>query len=65
MTPSLRQWTQLNARLFGGQRRIGKTGAVHVLLADDTIDDEYRDLLRRKDISQEGLFRALERHVNN
>lgn len=64
MTPSLRQWTQLNARLFGGQRRVGKTGAVHFLAADSTIDDEYVDLLKRKDVSQEGLLRALVRHVN-
>jgi SNF2 family DNA or RNA helicase len=64
MTPSLRQWLQLNARLFGGQRRIGKTGAVHFLAADGTIDDEYTDLIKRKDLSQDGLFHALQRHVS-
>ncbi|MGH8235417.1 MAG: SNF2-related protein [Steroidobacteraceae bacterium] len=65
MTPSLRQWQQLIARLFGGLRRIGKTGAVHFLSADGTIDDEYRELIRVKDVSQEGLLRALVRHVSS
>lgn len=63
MTPSLRQWIQVNARLFGGQRIIGKTGAVHFLAADGTIDDEYVELIRVNGVSQEGLFAALVRHV--
>lgn len=64
LTPNLLHWTQLNARLFGGQRRIGKTGAVHFLAADNTVDDDYVRLLRRKDASQDGLLQALSERVN-
>jgi hypothetical protein len=63
LTPNLLHWTQLNARLFGGQRRIGKKGAVHFLAADNTVDDDYVDLLKRKDASQDQLMRALARRV--
>lgn len=63
LTPNLLHWTQLNARLFGGQRRIGKKGAVHFLAADATVDDDYVDLLKRKDASQDGLMRALARRA--
>jgi SNF2 family DNA or RNA helicase len=63
MTPSLLQWQQLNGRLFGGVRRLGKNGRVHYISADGTIDEDYRDLLSRKDTTQEGLKEALARRI--
>lgn len=63
LTPDLLHWQQTNDRLFGGLRRIGKTGAVHFLAADGTVDDDYVDLLKLKDASQDGLMRALARRV--
>lgn len=61
MTPSLRQWQQLNGRLFGGVRRIGKNGRVHFIVTDGTVDEIYRDLVRRKDVTQEDFKEALVR----
>jgi hypothetical protein len=52
-TNDLLKWIQTNGRLFGGKRRMGKKGRIHVLLADDTIDESYRELIEAKDIEQE------------
>ena len=52
-TVDLLKWLQTNGRLFGGKRRIGKNGKIHVLLADDTIDERYRDLIEAKNIEQD------------
>lgn len=61
MTPSLRLWLQLNGRLFGGVRRIGKVGKIHCIVTDGTVDEIYRDLVRRKDATQEDFKVALVR----
>lgn len=62
-TANLGSWIQLNGRLFGGQRRVGKKGVVHCLLADGTVDDIYRELLTTKDATQDGLMAALETYT--
>lgn len=55
LTANLLSWQQTNGRLFGGGRRIGKCGKIHVLMAEGTIDDEYADLLDDKAADQEAL----------
>lgn len=59
LTPNLGHYQQLNGRLTGGQRRVGKNIIVHYLLADDTVDVDAKALLESKDGSQLGLMRAL------
>lgn len=50
---------QLNARLTGGHRRIGKNVVVHYLVAEGTIDEDVMDALAEKKLTQDGLMRAL------
>lgn len=59
LTNDLLKWQQLNGRIFGGHRRVGKAGVVHAIVADGTVDDDYRDLLDMKDGWQSGLMAAL------
>jgi hypothetical protein len=64
LTNNLLHWQQLNGRLLGGQRRVGKHGKVHVLMADGTVDDDFRALLDLKDGWQSGLKAALSRRAS-
>lgn len=59
LTPNLMHWDQLNGRLTGGQRRVGKNIVVHYIVAEGTKDMAMWDLLQVKDGSQTGLKRAL------
>jgi SNF2 family DNA or RNA helicase len=52
-TNDLLKWIQTNGRLFGGKRRLGKKGKIHVLLADGTIDEDYRELIEMKNAEQD------------
>lgn len=58
-TNNLEHYQQLNARLTGGHRRVGKTIVIHHLIAEDTIDTEAAALLGSKDRDQRGLVAAL------
>lgn len=60
-TNNLMQYEQVNGRLFGGHRRVGKNGVIHQITADNTVDDDLRDLITRKGFSQDGLKAALVR----
>ena len=59
LTANLEWFQQLNARLTGGIRRLGKNIVVHMILAHGTIDMRWRDLLTQKGASQDDLTRAL------
>lgn len=58
LTNNLEYYQQLNARLAGGHRRVGKNVVIHHILAADTIDEDLIVMLERKDLSQQGLMRA-------
>lgn len=58
-TNNLELWDQLNGRIAGGHRRMGKNVTIHVLLARDTVDEAYMAGLKAKDLDQTGLVRAL------
>ncbi len=58
-TNNLEWWDQLNARLAGGARRIGKNVRIQTILARGTVDEDYMELIKRKDTDQTGLVRAL------
>ncbi len=62
-TNNLEWWNQLNARLAGGARRIGKNIRIQTILARDTVDEDYMELLERKDDDQVSLVRALRMRV--
>lgn len=59
VTSNLEWFQQLNARLIGGIRRIGKNVTIHAALADSTIDLRWFDALKAKDATQEDLTRVL------
>lgn len=63
LTDDLEMWLQLNARLTGGHRRVGRNVVIHALIANGTADDEALALLSRKDASQNDLTRAMVRRV--
>ncbi len=63
LTNNLEFWDQLNARLIGGHRRIGKNCVIHSIIAVDTYDEVEVQRLERKDKDQVGLIRALRRTV--
>lgn len=62
-TNNLELWDQLNARIAGGHRRMGKNVVIHVIVARDTVDESYVDMLKRKDMDQRGLVLALRRDI--
>lgn len=59
LTNNLEHYQQLNARLTGGFRALGKNITIHHIVADDTRDEDLVPLLRRKDLSQSDLMRAM------
>lgn len=59
LTANLEWYQQLNARLIGGIRRIGKNVTIHHLLCDNTIDWHYFQILKDKDACQDDLTRVL------
>ena len=56
---SLELYSQLNARLIGGVRRLGKNVIVHHIIADATIDERWFQLLKNKETTQDDLTRAM------
>lgn len=61
LTNDLELWDQLNGRLAGGHRRVGRNVVINAIVAVDTHDEDMLDLLARKDRSQVDLARALVR----
>ena len=54
------EWDQqLNARLIGGHRRVGRNVVIHRIVCDDTEDENAGQLLLRKDVTQNDFTRAL------
>lgn len=50
---------QLNARLTGGHRRVGRNIVVHYLVSEGTIDEDVLSALAEKKMTQDGLMKAL------
>ena len=59
LTNNLELYSQLNARLIGGHRRMGKNIVIHHIVADETVDDSIIRLIQAKDATQAALARAL------
>lgn len=62
-TNNLEHWDQLAARLTGGHRRTGKTVCIQVILVRGTVDEDYMQMLKSKDMDQVGLMKALRARV--
>jgi SNF2 family DNA or RNA helicase len=60
---SLELYLQLNARIAGGHRRIGKNVIIHHIIAEDTIDMEVMARLEDKDVTQNMLTEAVKAYV--
>lgn len=65
LTPNLEYYQQLNDRLAGGIRRLGKNVKVHHLLADNTEDEDCYELLKGKAKSQDELTNAMTEKVKH
>lgn len=59
LTNNLEWFQQLNARLTGGLRVLGRHVTVHAILADDTKDMQTYELLTNKATEQQALTAAL------
>lgn len=59
LTNNLEWYQQVNARIGGGHRRVGKNIRVHHIVADGTRDDDYVKLLKNKAVTQDGLTQSL------
>ncbi len=59
LTNNLELYAQLNARLIGGHRRVGKNVVIHHIVAEHTIDMDLIRLLDNKHATQEDLKIAL------
>lgn len=64
-TNNLEHFQQLNARLTGGHRRVGKHIVIHYLTAEKTIDEEAAYLIASKDTEQRGLVGALAHYTRS
>lgn len=65
LTPNLEYYQQLNNRLAGGIRRLGKNVKVHHLLAENTEDEDCYELLKGKAKSQDELTNAMTEKVKH
>lgn len=61
LTNNLEHFQQLNARIAGGLRVLGRKVMIHAILADDTCDADTFAALTAKGATQDGLTRALVR----
>ncbi len=64
MNANLELYQQVNNRLTGGHRRKGRNVVIHHIVADDTRDDDYVELLKGKGLSQDGLMVGLSRRAD-
>lgn len=58
LTWSLELYQQLNARIAGGHRRIGKNVIIHHILSKGTIDERVFRVLQEKGATQDALVEA-------
>jgi SNF2 family DNA or RNA helicase len=58
LTWSLELYQQLNARIAGGHRRIGKNVIIHHILSRGTMDDRVFKVLQYKGATQDALIEA-------
>lgn len=56
---NLEYYQQVNARLTGGHRRMGRNVKIHHIVADGTRDDAYVNLLKTKAATQDALIQSL------
>ena len=63
LNPSLELFSQANARLMGGLRRLGKSVIIHIILTRGTVDDDVVVLLEDKKATQDSLFEATKRYL--
>lgn len=61
--PNLEFHDQLNARLGGGHRRVGKNLVIHYLVAENTMDEDALALLTTKGASQRDLIASVQRKI--
>jgi SNF2 family DNA or RNA helicase len=59
LNPSLELYQQINARLTGGHRRMDKHITIHHIIAEETRDEDYVELLKGKEMTQADLKSAL------
>lgn len=59
LTNNLEWYQQVNARIGGGHRRMGKNIRVHHIVADGTRDDNYVALIKRKALTQDNATASL------
>lgn len=59
LTNNLEFFLQLNARLAGGHRRTGRNVRLHAIVCDGTYDAKQFPLLRKKDVDENDLMRAV------
>lgn len=60
---SLELYQQLNARIAGGHRRIGKNIIIHHIIMEDTVDEVVMARLENKDITQQELMEAVKAYI--
>lgn len=59
MTANMEYYNQVNARLIGGHRRVGKNVVIHRIICDRTVDEDLIELLAEKDADDTSLRYAL------
>lgn len=59
LTSNLEYFQQLNARLIGGIRRLGKNVIVHLIVAEKTIDTRWWQMLTDKAAEQDNLTKCM------
>lgn len=59
LTNNLEWYQQVNARLDGGHRRVGRNVKIHHIVAERTRDDDYVDMLKSKAYNQDECTRTL------
>lgn len=62
---SLELYQQLNARLAGGHRRIGKSIVIHHIVTEGTIDEDVIGAISSKDATQDDLLNSMKRRIEN
>jgi SNF2 family DNA or RNA helicase len=55
---NLEFYQQVNARIAGGHRRMGRNVTIHHIVADGTRDDDYVRLIKRKALTQDALMES-------
>ena len=60
---SLELYQQLNARLAGGHRRIGKNVIIHHIISEGTADEVVMSRLEERDITQQDLTDAMKVYI--